>query len=230
MRETAPHDTGEEQPGSPPVGPAATGGGKSPGTTRRPGAPRLWAPVVIVAAAAGLVVVVLFTRGHSASPPATDRMPSQPALTVVPELTPTQAPPPSPSATPIPLALKKEIEDAFDRFWRVRADAAFRLDASRLPDVAAGAALEVERQNIEQLRAQGHAARFVVDLQYGVQQATGTTAVVASKYQERSYVIDAGTKQPLAPTPATAEVVTMTFWMEKIDGTWKVVDGAVHHS
>ena len=110
------------------------------------------------------------------------------------------------------MALRQEIEQAYDRFWRVRADAVLSLDPSRLPEVAAGEALDVETRRIEQLRAEGRAGRYVIDLQYGVVEATPTSAVVAAKYQSWSYFVDPKTLQPLAPTPAAAEQATMTFW------------------
>jgi hypothetical protein len=185
------------------------------------------AALIAVLALVALGAVTLTGRGRPTTPATSELSGAQPVVTVEPQPTPTAPPAPTPSATAIPIGLRQEIEDAYDRFWRVRADAALRLDVSHLPEVAAGTALDIETRNVEQLRAEGRAGRYVVDLRYGVIEASQTSALVAAKYQNRSYFIDARTKQPLAPTPAAAEEVKMTFKLEKIDGTWKVVEGVV---
>lgn len=202
--------------------------GDPPRSAPRLTLPRVMLAVVMVALVAVLAAGALAGRDSRGAQVAVVATPPQSELTIVPQLTPTAPIQPGPTATPIPLALRKEIEDAYDRFWRVRADAALSLDGSRLPEVAAGVALEIERRNVEQLRAQGRAGRYIVDLQYGVVEANQTSAVVATKYQDRSYVIDVQTRNPIAPTPFAGEEVKMTYWLEKIDGNWKVVDGTVH--
>jgi hypothetical protein len=225
--ETAEHEAGGERPeAGPTVGTGAAPSGPPRGAARRTVRPVAGIAAVAVLAAAA-VGIALATRGGQTVPAAVAPTPPGPAVTVVPQPTSSAPPQASPSATAIPLALRQEIEQAYDRFWRVRADAALRLDPGRLPEVAAGTALEIETKNIEQLRAEGRAGRYVIDLQYGVVAATQTRAVVATKYQNRSYFVDPRTMQPLAPTPAAAEEVKMTFTLEKIDGTWKVVDGVL---
>jgi hypothetical protein len=217
--DTVSHDADEERSAPPAGGP--------PG--RRPGPPRLAAAVGLVAVVAlvALALAGLAGRGHQATPAAGEFPGTRPAVTVAPDTAPTAPSAPTPGATEIPVALRQDIENAYDRFWRVRADAALRLDTSHLPEVAAGSALDIETQNVDQLRQEGRAGRYVVDLHYGVVEATQTSAVVAARYENRSYFLDVRTMQPVAPTPATAEEVKMTFRLEKIDGTWKVVEGVV---
>src|SRR5262249_53435132 len=157
-----------EAPWSGPPAPLAGGPPR-----RRGGAPGLAviAALIAVLALVALAAVTLTGRGRPTAPATGELSGALPVVTVEPQPTPTAPPAPSPSATAIPVALRQEIEDAYDRFWRVRADAALRLDASHLPEVAAGTALDIETRNVEQLRAEGRAGRYVVDLRYGVVEA-----------------------------------------------------------
>ena len=132
-------------------------------------------------------------RRPSAAPPVPTAQPTPtaapPAATAVPT-----APPATPTAVPIPLELRHEIEDAYVRYWHVRADAALTLDPSLLPEVAAGDRLEREREEIAQLRAEGRARKVVVDLQFRVVRATETTATVHDDFKNWSYAVDLRTQ------------------------------------
>ena len=188
-------------------------------------------PIAILAIVLAIVAAVACTpvgrQPHSA-PPAPNPTPAPPSTA-----TPTAAQPPAvptSTAAPIPSELRQEIEDAYDRFWRVRADASLRLDPSRLPEVAAGQALERERQEIARLQAEGKAARIVVDLRFRVVQATNSTATIQDDFENRSYLVDAVTKQPIGPLPTGADIVKVSFDLQKIDGAWRVVDGTRYAS
>jgi hypothetical protein len=161
-------------------------------------------------------------RRTAAPGPATQPVPTAapPAATAAPT-----AVPPTPTAVPIPTDLRHEIEDAYVKYWRVRADAALTLDPSHLPEVAAGDHLEQEREEIAQLQAEGRAAKVIVDLQFRVVQATDTTATVYDDFKNFSYAVDKNTKAPLVEPPRTAEIHVVSFELQKIDGVWKVVDG-----
>jgi hypothetical protein len=180
--------------------------------------------------AVATVAIALAARGRQPATAIGDLAGRQPVVTIVPQPTPTAAPQPSPSTTTIPSALRQDIEDAYNRFWRVRADAAFRLDASRLPEVTAGAALERERAETAQLQAEGRAARIVVDLHFRIVRATDTSATIYDDVENRSYFIDATTKEPLAPPPTTAQIYKMSYELEKIGGVWRVVDATRYPS
>jgi hypothetical protein len=132
----------------------------------------------------------------------------------------------TPTAVPIPLELRHEIEDAYERYWQVHADAALTLDPSHLPEVLAGDKLENERQLVAQLRAEGRAAKVIVGLDYRVVRATETSATVYDDYKNYSYLVDPNTKAPLVDPPAVPEIHVVSFELQKIDGMWKVVDGA----
>jgi hypothetical protein len=189
---------------------------------------RLVAGAGAVAVLAAAVAIALAIRAWQTAPAAVAPTPAQPVLTVVPQATPTAPPQASPSATAIPLALRQEIIDSYMRYWAVVADAAFRVDDSQLPEVAAGEELERQRRGIADLRNQGHAARIVVDHQFGIGDATQSTATVFDKYESRSYFIDPKTKEPLGQTPEKPETVRMSFVLQRIDGAWRVTDGQVY--
>jgi hypothetical protein len=126
-----------------------------------------------------------------------------------------------------PASLQREIETAYLRFWEVRAEALFIPDASRLPEVMAGPALDREREQIDQLRARGQAAKLVVEHHIALRSAGPTTAVVYDEYVNKSYLVDAQTKEPVG-TPGPGGIAKVSYVLEKIDGSWKVVDGVVY--
>jgi hypothetical protein len=222
--ETAENEAGDERKEAPPaVGHEAVASAHSQRDRYRA---LLWIAggAGALALASVVAAIVLAARGGQAIPPATAPALPRPALTVVPQATSTAPPQASPSATAIPLALRQEIEQAYQSFWRVRADAAFSLDPSQLPQVAAGAALDRELEETAQLQAEGRAARVVVDLRFRIVQATDTSATIFDDVENRSYFIDARTKQPIGPPPDSAQIYKMSYELQKIDGSWRVVD------
>ena len=88
----------------------------------------------------------------------------------------------------------------------------------------AGAELEREEKAVRDLRAQGRAVKMDIDTNFRVRRATETEAVLDDEYLNRSVVIDAATKQPLA-TPGPPPTERVSFQFRKLDGVWKVVDG-----
>jgi hypothetical protein len=124
-------------------------------------------------------------------------------------------------------SLEQEITAAYLRFWQVRSDALFVPDDSRLPEVMAGPALEREREQIGQLRAKGQAAKIVVEHHITFVSIAPTNAELYDEYENKSFPVDAQTKQPIG-TPGPGGIAKVSYVLQKIDGTWKVVDGAVH--
>ena len=138
---------------------------------------------------------------------------------------------PSPATAPdsieIDLALVEEVEAAYSKFWNIRVEAAFDRDASRLPEVAAGPALEREQEQIADLKAQGVAAVIEAEHEVGLLSLTQDEAELYDEYLNRSYLIDPATKEPVgAPEPEV--VVKVSYRLQKIDGVWKVVDSERH--
>lgn len=138
---------------------------------------------------------------------------------------------PSPDSGPGPIeidvALLEEVEAAYSTFWGVRAEAAFNLDASRLPEVMDGPALEREREQIADLRARGVAAVIEADHEVGLLSLSQEEAELYDEYLNRSYLVDPATKEPVG-APEPEEVVKVSFRLKKIEGVWKVVDSERH--
>jgi hypothetical protein len=157
--------------------------------------------------------------------PATPATVAAPAVAASPAVSaPASAVPSLPVSTD-PLAL--EIEQAYLHYWDVRSQAFFNLDPTHLPEVMAGAELSRELQQMKDMQAQGRAGKVDVEHHILLGKVTPTSAVVYDEYLNRSVFVDASTKQviPTSSPPITEKV---SYEMQKIDGTWKVVDGAQH--
>jgi galactokinase len=136
----------------------------------------------------------------------------------------------SPSASAFRMAtspLEQEVEQAYLHYWDVRKEAFLNLDASLLGQVEAGAKLSRDQQQVEDFKAQGHAARLDVDHRIAIVKADPSRAIVYDEYLNKSVFVDAATKQdiPTASPPATEKI---SVDLQKMDGVWKVVDGAQH--
>jgi hypothetical protein len=135
------------------------------------------------------------------------------------------------SAAPsLPVAtdpLTLEIEQAYLHYWDIRTQAYLNLDTSHLGEVMAGAELDRMTQQVNGLKAQGHAVKVDVDHHYLIASRATDSAVVYDEYLNRSLYLDAATKQliPTSSPPATEKV---SFDLQKVDGTWKVSGGALH--
>ncbi|MCC6177467.1 MAG: hypothetical protein IT305_19385 [Chloroflexi bacterium] len=130
-------------------------------------------------------------------------------------------------AIEIDLALLEEIQAAYSTFWEIRAEAAFNLDVSRLPEVLDGPALEREREQIADLQARGVAAVIEAEHEVGLLSLSSEEAELYDEYLNRSYLVDPTTKEPVG-APEPEEVVKVSFRLRKIDGIWKVVDSERH--
>lgn len=122
--------------------------------------------------------------------------------------------------------LEREIEAAYMQYWKVRSAALLNRDDSHLSDVMAGPELARAEKQIQDLKTQGRAVK--VDIQHEMIAFGHVSADRADLYDEylnRSVYVDPVTKQEI-PTKAPAQVEKILHTMEKINGTWKVVDGA----
>lgn len=120
--------------------------------------------------------------------------------------------------------LEREIEQAYLKYWEIRSEALYNLDPSRLPDVMAGAELEREQQQISELKAQGRAVKIDVEHRIAFVRVGEANAELYDEYVNRSYLVDAQTKQPIR-TPGPGGTAKVSYRLQKIDGVWKVVDG-----
>lgn len=123
--------------------------------------------------------------------------------------------------------LEREIEDAYLRYWEVLKQAYLSLDTSRLSEVMAGAELSRQEQQIRDLRSKGRAAKLEVDHRIAFANVAEERAVVYDEYLNRSVFLDAATKQEL-PTKEQPQTEKTSFEMRKINGSWKVIDAALH--
>ena len=120
--------------------------------------------------------------------------------------------------------LEREIEAAYLHYWDVRSQAYSDLDTTHLPEVMAGAELERERQQITDLKNQGRAANIVAEHRIAFVRVSDTSAELYDEYLNKSYLIDATTRQAIQP-PGPGGTAKVTYQLEKADGVWRVIDG-----
>ena len=84
-----------------------------------------------------------------------------------------------------------------------------------------------QEQEVSDLRAKGRAAKLEVDHHIAFASVSPEHAVVYDEYLNRSVFVDPVTKQELS-TNAPPETEKISFELQRISGTWKVVDGAQH--
>ena len=195
--------------------------------------------------ATGLLLVVavllvggLFAGRHFRSTVGTQPAPSIAAVAspaapavVAPAVVASPAVSPAASAAlSLPVAtdpLTLEIEQAYLHYWDVRTQAYLELDTSHLGDVMAGAELDRETKQITDLKAQGRAGKLDVQHHYLIASRASDKAVVYDEYSNNSMFIDAKTGQEI-PTSDPPITENISFDLQKIDSTWKVVDGERH--
>lgn len=169
--------------------------------------------VAAVVLGIGFVLNTYFRPAIGVDPAST----AMPAVTEQAGTVPADAPP----------TLEQEIVTGYLRFWEVRTEAQRDLDITRLPEVAAGDALDREVQQVEDLRAQGRAGKVDVEHNFVIVQASATEAVVYDEYLNKSLFIDLATGKEL-PTSEPPAKRKMSYDLRKTAGVWKVVDGARH--
>lgn len=164
------------------------------------------------------------SRPTATAPPAPTATPPW-FLTSTPKPVASPTPSPGPTVDPVVAA---EIQSAYAAYWDIRAQALQELDTSHLREVAAGKGLSVLERGVQRLKSEQRALHTRVEHSYRVVQVTDTTAEVADAYVDDSYFVDPTTYEPLEPQP-TGDPATRTvrelYELQRIDGTWKVVDG-----
>jgi hypothetical protein len=125
----------------------------------------------------------------------------------------------TPAADP---RLLQEIEDAYRNYWEVYSAALFNLDTSRLGEVAADEELQRMRDEVEDFRRRGRAVRAIVTHTHLVLDVTASEAKVYDEIRDSSFLVDSVTKQP-PEGPDPRHLVKDIFYLNKVEGTWKVV-------
>jgi hypothetical protein len=116
------------------------------------------------------------------------------------------------------------VEVAYLHYWDVYSQAMLTLDTSHLGEVAAGDRLQQAIAEVQDLKAQGKAAHIEIQHHIGVFDVTSTSASVHDDYTNNSYTIDPVSKQPVG-SPGKSEHLVDTYFLQPIDGVWKVVRG-----
>lgn len=120
--------------------------------------------------------------------------------------------------------LQREVATAYLRYWTVYGAAMESLDSSGLASVADGARLKEASADIDDLRAEGVAAKFQVKHSIVILSATPTDATVRDEYTNSSYAVSPITRQALGD-PNGSQHANNTYFLRRINGAWKVIDG-----
>lgn len=118
---------------------------------------------------------------------------------------------------------EQAVERAYLRYWDAYSDALYSLDTTRLDEVMAGTELRLAVERVAELRSKNQAAVIDIEHNYVIVDVGSTTASIEDRYLNKSYLVDAMTKQPLQ-SPGTGEIEAIACRLELMDGTWKVVE------
>ncbi|MCX6024217.1 MAG: hypothetical protein NTZ05_21300 [Chloroflexi bacterium] len=113
------------------------------------------------------------------------------------------------------------VEQSYLAYWSTYSDALYTLDTSHLSEVMAGTELKNAQDQVDELKRQDRAAKIDIDHNYSVVTLSSDKVGIQDHYLNKSYIIDAKTKQPLQ-SPKDGEIAEIVCWLEKIDGVWKV--------
>jgi hypothetical protein len=119
--------------------------------------------------------------------------------------------------------VEQAVEQAYLRYWDIYGDALYTLDTSHLDEVMAGTELQLALERIEGLRSSNQAATIDVEHNHVIVDISSTTAAIEDRYLNKSYLVDATSKQPLQ-SPDEGEIESIACRLELRDGIWKVVE------
>ena len=122
--------------------------------------------------------------------------------------------------------LEREVEEAYARYWQVRAQAYLDLNPELLGQVMAGAELQREQEQLADLKRRGRAGLIDADHRITFREVSPGKAVIYDEYLNKSVLLDATTKQRI-PTNETPNTERVTYELNLVGGAWKVVDGAL---
>lgn len=121
--------------------------------------------------------------------------------------------------------LEREIEAAFLHYWDVRSQALLNLDGSHLSEVTAGVELTRDQQQIDDLKAQNRAIKVEINYRLAFVNSSQDSAELFDDSFNKSYYVATDTKQPQG-SPGSGGPVKVSYVLQKLQGTWKVVDGS----
>jgi hypothetical protein len=126
----------------------------------------------------------------------------------------------NPSPSPTSTDVRVQSEQAYLHYWDVYANSMLNLDASRLPDVLAEAALQNHRQQVEAQRTKNQPVRIRVEHDYRITVVSTDAVSIEDNYRNHSVRLDPKTMQPVEKDPD--ERVRATYTLKKVNGIWKV--------
>lgn len=125
------------------------------------------------------------------------------------------------SATvPVESTVKREVETAYLRAFRVYVSAVRNLDDSELDTAFAGTALETVTAEVADLKAAGTPVRYVVEHDYVVTVLDRDHAVVVDRYINHSVLLDGRTGEPLEADPN--ERLEYTYSLTRTEAGWRI--------
>jgi hypothetical protein len=120
--------------------------------------------------------------------------------------------------------LQREVAQAYLHYWAVYGSAMEAVDTAHLPEVAAGGRLQEALEEVEELRAEGVAAKIQVKHSFSLIDVTQDRASIRGEYINSSYAVDPATRRPVGG-PGQSQHVVNIYDLQRIDGIWKVVGG-----
>jgi len=139
---------------------------------------------------------------------------AQSTVSVTPTSSPTLQP------TPV-LSPRQQVMQAYHHYWRDYRQALYTLTTSRLSRVAAGNELQRVESEVAGFKKRGYAVRVRVTHHALIVSITGDTATVYDEVLNRSYAVDAVTKQP-GQGSSQADREKNVYSLQKFQGVWKV--------
>jgi len=132
--------------------------------------------------------------------------------------TPTSLPTVQP--TPV-LSSRQQVMQAYHHYWRDYRQALYTLTTSRMSRAAAGNELQRVVSEVAGFKKRGYAVRVRVTHHALIVSITGDTASVYDEVLNRSYAVDAVTKQP-GQGSSQADREKNVYSLQKFHGVWKV--------
>jgi len=132
--------------------------------------------------------------------------------------TPTSVPTVQPTPT---LSPRQQVMQAYHHYWRDYRQALYTLTTSHLSRVVAGNELQRVESEVAGFKKRGYAVRVRVTHHALIVSITGDTATVYDEVLNRSYAVDAVTKQP-GQGSSQADREKNMYSLQKFHGVWKV--------
>jgi len=131
-------------------------------------------------------------------------------------------PTPVPTVQPTPaLSPRQQVMQAYHHYWRDYRQALYTLTTSRMSRAAAGNELQRVESEVAGFKKRGYAVHVRVTHHALIVSITGDTATVYDEVLNRSYAVDAVTKQP-GQGSSQADREKNMYSLQKFQGVWKV--------